>query len=198
MKKTNKIIFAAVALVLIILAAVGIYFINNKNQQKSPAEVVLPIDNLKLNDEYVYDGIKWGTALKEVEKKLPFMIEKLDLMGTTAPAETKLVDNRTETKLVLDGQSTYSATFKFQDDKFVMASFFFSITENYEEWYNVQIEKLIDLYGEESQIAKNKSDSLDVTVYRWDTEMTSLQFTSMVKEDGSATVSLTVFYRYQG
>ena len=79
-----------------------------------------------------------------------------------------------------------------------MASFFFSITENYEEWYNVQIEKLIDLYGEESQIAKNKSDSLDVTVYRWDTEMTSLQFTSMVKEDGSATVSLTVFYRYQG
>lgn len=189
MKK--KLNMALIAIVVVILVLGGVLFLNN---QKAPRELDLAIDNFKLDEEYVYNGIPWGTALEEVKKQLQVSIEKLDVPGTVGDAS--LVDYRTDTQFILDGKHTSSTTFKFQGNKFVMASYVFTLDKYDEKWYNAQLEKLVEFYGEESNIAENVAENFTAKTHRWDTEMTSLQWGNVVKSDGSAVVTLAVFYLY--
>ena len=196
--RKNKYKIICSVIILLILSVIGIYFFKKAEEQKRPKEVELPVSNLKLNDEYIYDGIEWGTTLKEVKKKLPFAIEKLDLPGTVASSDTALVTYRTDTKIILDGKHAKTASFGFQDDKFLMAQLVFVLDEDYQEWYDAQIAVLIDLYGAQSEIVEGGIEGASTTVYRWETEMTSLQFALTVKADGSAMATFAVFYKYQG
>ena len=182
-------------IVIVALLIAGLFYLNRKS---TPVELELPIHNFKLNDEYVFDGIPWGTELQEVKKKLPFPLEKIEMQGMVAAEKTELVDYRTVTQFILDGKATSTATFKFQNDKFVMAMLIFPLNQSDEAWYNTQLEKFIEHYGEASNIAENSNENSAIKTYRWDTEMTSLQWGFMEKSNGTATATLAVFYRYQG
>ncbi len=186
MKKNKRILYIVSILVLILLVSVGIILYQNR-------EIEVPLDNFKLNDEYVYDGIPWGTSLKEVKRKLPFSIEKFDLSEVTTDKGTMLVDYRAEKGIILDGYVSYATTFKFEDDEFIMAMFNFRIEENAKEYYDTQLEKLVELYGQESHISENDKGHI---VYRWDTEMTTLQLAYSPSKDNKAIVTLGVGYRY--
>ena len=192
-RKFNRLIIPII--IIVVLVFVGLLCLK---REKFPVELELPINNLKLNEEYVYDGIPWRTELQEVKNQLSFPLEKVEISGLVLAEETELVDYKTVTQFVLDGKGTSSATFKFQNDKFVMVMMIFPLNQSDEAWYNTQLEKFIENYGEASNFAENSNNDSAIKTYRWDTEMTSLQWGFQEKSNGTASATLAVFYRYQG
>ncbi len=193
MKKKLLVAIATIAAISFVLLLAALFV------SDSTEDLIIPIDNMKLNDEYVYDGIPWGTPLEEVEEMLPYNLERFEIPGLImdetydATSLDGLVDFRAGANLILGGYSSHAATFKFEDGKFVMVGIHFKIGEGHEKWFEEQIDKLTELYGKESHITENDKGG---KVVRWDTEMTSLQIGSFPKDSSYTEASFVVFYRY--
>lgn len=137
----------------------------------------LPLDQFKGSDgEYKLNEIEWTSSLDEVKEALPYGFEEVE-----TPHEREWQYN-SKKSFQLD---SYSAPMEllFKEDGLFSVQFNFTLNDDYEEWFDTQVERLIKLYGQESEhVEKVFDDNMKNRGYRWDTEKTSLQIVVLLRE----------------
>jgi len=78
-------------------------------------------------------------------------------------------------------------------------TFEFELSEDYQKWFDNQLEELVLLYGEQSEFTENVFETMNSKIYRWDTDTTSLQFVLIKTENTEPRALLGVLNKdYQG
>jgi len=67
-------------------------------------------------------------------------------------------------------------TVELNQNQLQTVKFDFTTNENYAEWFEEQLANLIALYGEDYDLAENTNDQFASSIYKWETENSSLQF----------------------
>ena len=142
----------------------------------------ISLKDLKTGDEYQYAKAAWNTSAQEVEKSLPFSMEKHPIVpeGNTGKY---YVPYRSE-NITVDGLKA-TAKWEFYEDQLKMIQFNIETTrDEYREQFDKEVERLTRQFGSESNKSEtSRNDELlgntETTVYRWDTENTSMQLSLM-------------------
>lgn len=142
----------------------------------------ISLKDLKTGDEYQYVKAMWNTSVQEVEKNLPFSMEKHPIVpeGNTGKY---YVPYRSE-NITVDGLKA-TAKWEFYEDQLKMIQFNIETTrDEYREQFDREVERLTRQFGSESNKSEtSRNDELlgntETTVYRWDTENTSMQLSLM-------------------
>ena len=148
----------------------------------------ISLKDLKTGDEYQYAKAAWNASLQEVEKRLPYSIEKDE---ARASGSSKYVPYKSENKITLDGYEAV-VTFEFCEDELKMISFNFDLPdENYKEQFETQVERLIQQFGPESEKMES-SDGFNEITYVWKTQNTALQLDLLTGEALSPRIELSM------
>ena len=142
----------------------------------------ISLKDLKTEGEYQYAKAMWNTSVQEVEKSLPFSMEKHPIVpeGNTGKY---YVPYRSE-NITVDGLKA-TAKWEFYEDQLKMIQFNIETTrDEYREQFDREVERLTRQFGSESNKSEtSRNDELlgntETTVYRWDTENTSMQLSLM-------------------
>jgi len=132
----------------------------------------LTLDQFKQSDKYQYNEIEWGSSVDSVTALLPYPITTDSNISGALPEN--VVYYKSQNRFFLDGQSS-SAAFEFYDGKLKTVKFDFHLDENYAEWFDAQVEKLLQLYGKENDKMAQSSSTLCSKGYKWETDDTTLQ-----------------------
>lgn len=180
--KTLKIIISIIIILLLLLAI--IFVLKNRSYD----DAVLSLDSFKSNSEYQYSEIEWGSSANQVSKHLPYSLEK-DTSKTPLPDNVAFY--KSKNRYLLDEQSSF-ASFEFYNDKLTIVKFDFHLGENYNQWFENQVEKLTQLYGPESDKMESSSGQLKSIGYKWETDHTMLQLILMTGDTIKPTATLGV------
>ena len=142
----------------------------------------ISLKDLKTGNEYQYAKAMWNASAEEVEKNLPFSMEKHPIVpeGNTGKY---YVPYRSE-NITVDGLKA-TAKWEFYEDQLKMIQFNIETTrDEYREQFDREVERLTRQFGSESNKSEtSRNDELlgntETTVYRWDTENTSMQLSLM-------------------
>lgn len=143
------------------------------------------LDELKNGDAFQYSKIEWGLSADEVTKLLPYDIEKDDSRGT-APDGYDFYKSKNQ--FTLDNQKG-TASFEFQNGQLYIVKFDFTLDENYEKWFNTQVEALTKLYGE-GEKNESENDIFTSIGYKWEEENTVLNAILITGERASASIGV--------
>lgn len=147
----------------------------------------LQMDQFKGSDgEYKFKDIEWTSSLDEVKAALSYDFEAVE-----TPHENEWLYH-SKNKFQLSG---YSAPMEllFKEDGLFSVEFNFALNDNYEEWFDAQVKRLVQLYGEESEHVKNVLDnSLQNRGYRWDTDKTSLMIIVLLRTNHAPQCTLYI------
>lgn len=108
-------------------------------------------EDLKNDSIFQYREIEWGSSIDEVIDKLPYQIDYVEIGADPI----KLYKSQEQFAL---GEKNSEATFEFQDGKLTTVQFSFKIEENYDQWFDTQLEAMIKQFGEETKSRENKGD----------------------------------------
>ena len=184
--KKRKLLIVLILLVLIVLS-LAVYLGVRNEKGRSTA---LALEQLMDGNEYQYVDAKWGMSPKEVKKAVPYAIKKDE---NNVSSYNGRYFYKSKYPVVLDGY-TANASFEFIDDQLTCIKFNFRLGDNYDKWFNTQVDALRELYGEESDTMENSSDEYNLTSkgYKWDTEQTTLQIILMTGDSINPTVMIGV------
>lgn len=161
----RKIILGLILGICFILGISIFYFV--KTSKKSGNLYGQFLDNKE--NKFQYMDINWNSSVDEVQKKLPFEIEEVDI-----GSETSILYQSKET-FDFDGNNGI-ANLEFIDDQLKTIKFEFSnLQDNYEDWFDTQYQALVKLYGKETEKKENESDLFDSQVYTWKKDDTVMQ-----------------------
>ena len=186
MKKKTKVIAIFSAIVVLLLSATIVCFLQNKDYK----DVELSLNSFQSDIEYQYDDVKWLSSVQEVNKHLPYSLNK--------DPQREIVDESinyytSKNKYILDGQSA-SASFQFVKDQLQIIQFSFILDENSDQWFEDQVTNLQQLYGKETDTLNSSSEQLQLKSvgYRWDTDNTSLQIILLTGDNKTPSVTLSI------
>lgn len=128
------------------------------------------LSDLMTDSEYCYKEIQWGMSVDEVKEALSYKIVEDTALGEPPKGYEFF---RSKSGLKLDGQ-TGTSSFEFQNGQLAVMKYDFRLDNNYEEWFDTQINTLTDLYGAETEKSNGGNDELQSTVYKWETDNTVL------------------------
>lgn len=184
MKKKKYMLIVVVIVLAIIVLAGAAYFLLAR---KGSGPIAVPLDELRTEGEYRFKGLEWGTALTDVQEALPYKLTE------NQPKESsgEYIEYSTDVSFELGG-STAAAVFEFQGDSLNMVKFDFHLGEDYEEWFDAQVQELRGLYGEADDEMESSFDRFSGKGYMWLTEETVLQIMLITGGDGKPFAMLGV------
>lgn len=144
----------------------------------------ISLKDLKTGDEYQYAKAMWNTSAEEVKKSLPFSMIKDTERIPEGNTGKYYVPYRSEETVTVDGVEAV-ARFEFYEDQLKYIQFALEIPEDgYREQFDKEVERLTRQFGSESDKSEtSRNDELlgntETTVYRWETENTSIQLSLM-------------------
>lgn len=174
MKKKKSFMLAAIIMLAVAALAIAMYFLLARRESGPKA---VPLDELRTDGEYRFGGLEWGASFQDVRKVLPYKL----LENQMGENEDGFATYNADVSFELGG-SHATAVYEFQDDGLTMVKFSFHLGEDYEEWFEAQVQELTKLYGQETDRMENASDRFTSKGCRWDTEDTSLQIILMTGE----------------
>ncbi len=181
--KARMIAIAVAPLIVIGLIAASLFFVKRSSQ------TILLLEELESDGEYQYREIEWGSSVDEVRQAFSQELEKDPAFQ---PAEDSPYTNYISAyNYIWDGKAA-SATVEFCDGKLQMISFGVKAEDGNEEWFEKQVQALIELYGEESRKKENSSEVYQSTGYSWETENTKLNITLVGRKTGELSVVLAI------
>lgn len=187
MKKKSWIMIGAVIIIVLVLLAIAFAVTRGRGgADKEP--VTLSLETFRHNGEYQYGEIAWKLPQSEVSKIWQYTWEKDD---SREPLPADITYYKSSNAFLLDGQAA-TATFEFQNDELQIIQFAFHLDDKYIEWFEKQAEKLIQLYGAESERMENTSELFNSIGYKWETDTTTLQLILMTKEGSKPNALLGV------
>ena len=164
-RKRRTIGMFSTALAILVLTA-GMLF----GCQKSNA---ITLKDLKTEGEYQYAKAAWNASAQEVEKSLPFSMEKHPIVpeGNTGKY---YVPYRSE-NITVDGLKA-TAKWEFYEDQLKYIQFVFEIPEDgCQEQFDKEVERLTQQFGSESE--KKEYPETGTQAYLWETDNTRLMIT---------------------
>lgn len=171
MTKINRKLILPIA-VLAAAALIAAFWFFHRAGDEHDHTSPLSLEQFKLADQYQYGDIEWGSPVNRVMSALPYSITADSRISGNLPEHVSYYISGNQ--LSLDGQSAL-ASFEFYDNKLQTVKFDFHLDENYEEWYNKQVEALRQLYGKESDQMENSSSTMSSKGYKWEAGDTTLQ-----------------------
>ena len=161
----------------------------------------IPLKDLKSGDEYQYVKAAWNASAEEVEKNLPYSIEK-DSYKTPESGSGQYIPYKTEKIISVDGYQA-EAGFEFYEDELKVVNFRFRVQDSgYREQFAEQVEHLIQQFGQESEKVENSGNraegvtaGMESVTYRWDTENTTLQFGLVTGSSIKPTIQLALAHK---
>ena len=134
------------------------------------------------SSEYQYGDIPWRSSFDEVKEKLENRVSEYEVEGTLPDSEYRYLKHAADQEL--EGQQG-ELYFEFSNDRLQAVRYDFSLEGDYETWFQIQIDSLTDLYGEESVKEETENEDLgfETVLYKWDYENTSLQAVLTTGED---------------
>ncbi|MFQ9871880.1 MAG: hypothetical protein ACLRVT_02290 [Oscillospiraceae bacterium] len=133
----------------------------------------ISLKDLKTEGEYQYAKAMWNTSAQEVEKSLPFSMEKHPIVpeGNTGKY---YVPYRSE-NITVDGLKA-TAKWEFYEDQLKYIQFVFEIPEDgCQEQFDKEVERLTQQFGSESE--KKEYPETGTQAYLWETDHTRLMIT---------------------
>ncbi|MBE5868159.1 MAG: hypothetical protein E7293_04255 [Lachnospiraceae bacterium] len=170
MKKKSKIIAIISVIIVLLLSTAIIHLLQHKDSK----DVILSLSSFQSDNEYQYDNIKWQSSVQEVQKNLPYSLERDTYRESGSDT---IAYYKAKNKHILDGQSG-AASFEFVKDQLKIVQLSFHLDDDADQWFEKQVTKLQELYGTEYVKSENSSEQLHLKSigYRWDKNNTSLQF----------------------
>jgi len=186
MKKNHKLLSLALAVLLcsVCLSACGSVKPNQANTTITPG---VPESTFELGlemfcyrshsvpEEYTYqfDYLDWGSSLEDVSLAVPFALER------NAPREFNDPTIKVYTSVIsveLDGVSSWMH-FTFENEELIRIDLSFKPEDN-GTWFNTQLEKLIELYGESLSASNEMAET-----HRWRTDVSQLQIARQLRDN---------------
>ena len=133
----------------------------------------ISLKDLKTEGEYQYAKAMWNTSVQEVEKNLPFSMEKHPIVpeGNTGKY---YVPYRSE-NITVDGLKA-TAKWEFYEDQLKYIQFALEIPEDgCQEQFDKEVERLTRQFGSESE--KKEYPETGTQAYLWETDHTRLMIT---------------------
>ena len=164
-RKRRTIGMFSTALAILVLTA-GMLFGCQKSNEIS-------LKDLKTEGEYQYAKAMWNASAEEVEKSLPFSMEKHPIVpeGNTGKY---YVPYRSE-NITVDGLKA-TAKWEFYEDQLKYIQFVFEIPEDgCQEQFDKEVERLTRQFGSESE--KKEYPETGTQAYLWETDHTRLMIT---------------------
>lgn len=155
--------------VLLALSLVSCSF----SSAKSNHNIDLSLESFKNNDEYQYEEIEWELSIDDVIDTLSYLIIR-DEARSTVSDNINVDFYKSKNHFILDEQNSV-ASFEFQNEKLMIVKFDFTLDDGYQQWFDIQIEKLIKIYGKENEKTENSNEQFETISYKWETDSTMLQ-----------------------
>lgn len=171
MKKKRMFLLSAGVLLAIAILAIAWYFLP-AGRGGAGGSVAVPLDGLFMDGEYRFCGLEWGASLQDVGSALPYKLLKSQ-SGQGGPS-AYIADASFEL-----GGSPAASVYEFREGGLTMVRFDFHLGEDYEKWFEAQVQELASLYGQETDRMEGSSGAFASRGYRWDTEKTTLQIVLM-------------------
>lgn len=145
------------------------------------------------SSEYQYSDIPWKSSFDEVKEKLEDRASEYEVEGTLSDSEYRYLKHTAVQEL--EGQKG-ELYFEFLNDRLQAVRYDFSLEEDYETWFQRQIDSLADLYGEEytKEETENEELGFEEILCKWEYEDTSLQAVLITGEEvkPAATIGVTI------
>lgn len=148
-----------------------------------PKNKEIVLDQFSTEAEYQFDTVSWGSTVAEVADLTSTELIK-DTTKEPFPEGYEIYNS--EASYSLDEQSC-NTSYEFQDGALNIVKFdFYALSDKDNEWIDSQIEKLNQLYGNETDKIENENAEMHMksTVYKWETDQTMLQFTVITGPSG--------------
>lgn len=148
------------------------------------------ISDFKANGEFSFIKIPWNTTINEVELLLS---DELEVDSAREPFPQGCILCRSKRMYNLDGKDC-RPTFEFQNGGLKMVQFEFLVEVQEDDWVEKQLEKIVALYGPESEkIERENSDlQLKTRALKWETGQTMLQFIVLSNSSGETRVIIAL------
>lgn len=169
---------------LIVIAALALVIIFVPLRDAS----ALSLQDFYNGTEFAYREAVWGTDVKAVKKALPFRIVKDGSRGENDAGWTYYT---AKPRFHLDGMEAV-VTVELENDALRVVRFDFTADENYQAWFDAQAAALEALYGDDCECLQSQNGQLASTIYRCETDTSSLQLTLMTQKSGKPAITLGV------
>ena len=178
MRKKTWITIVAVLLCFCILAGCA-----NSGDSK-PDSAKLSLDEFQTGGEYMYKGIAWGTDEKTAREALPFALTE-DPARVGGPEEYDFFVSKGACEL--DGAFSVVRVEFYNGGLSMLSCEFYSISDP-KAWFEQEVSKATQLYGEHTNFEENVTEKRAYAVYSWRTEQSQFQLSLFEPVSGDAYV----------
>ena len=156
----------------------------------SNREGIICLEQLKNKEEYSFNAIPWNASFDEV---VLLLSDELEVDTAREPFPQGCTLYRSNRMYNLDGK-TCSPTFEFQNEGLKMIQFEFLVETQECDWIEKEREKIVTLYGAESEeLERENSDlQLKTSASKWETEHSMLQFIALSNGSGETRVIIAL------